>query len=124
MAQGPTPISLKEWLAILDCYLERMHKPGKTDKQVTRIDDRFAQRTNDVLRKPVRSFDDLVVLAAVAAHWNAPTDADDPPYPQCVIDGDPSRSFDQRALAYLVKGILELARLRARDNEGRLLQLS
>jgi hypothetical protein len=79
-----------------------MRQPGKTDLQVEKIEDWFAQRTNDVLRTltPVRDLDDLTLLAAICCHWNSPVDADDPPCPQCEIDGDPSKNFDQRALAH------------------------
>jgi hypothetical protein len=66
MGKAPTSTTLKEWLAILDRYLERMRQPGKTDKNIDTIEDWFAQATNDVMRVPVRCLDDLVVKAAVA----------------------------------------------------------
>ena len=74
------------------------------------------------MRMSVRSFDDLVVLAAVACHWNSNPDANQT-YPQFMVDSDPGKSFDKRSLACLVQGVLNLARVRL-DNEGRLLQLS
>src|SRR5215813_4526969 len=103
MAKASKPVTLREWQAILDSYLKWTRGRGKTDEEVERMEDWFAKETNEAFRAPVRSFDDLVVLAAVACHWNAPDGADDPPYLQCVIDGDPKVNFDARSLAYLVK---------------------
>jgi hypothetical protein len=124
MGKAPSSITLKEWLEILDCYLERMRQPGKTDKDIDTIEDWFAQATSDVLRTPVRCLDDLVVKAAVAVHWNSPINSDAFPYPQHIIDGyHPGQALDRRSLAYLVKDILDLAGVKL-DNEGRLLQLS
>jgi hypothetical protein len=68
MAKASKPMTLREWQAILDCYLERMRQPGKSDKDVEKIKDWFAEGTNYVLRMPITCFDDLVVLAAVACH--------------------------------------------------------
>jgi hypothetical protein len=94
-----------------------MRRPGKSDEQIERIEDTFAQATNDVLARPAPSFDDLVTLAAVACHWNSDPDFDQT-YPKCVIDGDPAHDIDRRALAYLVKGVLDLAGVTV-DAEGR-----
>ena len=113
-------ITLREWQATLEHYLERMHKPGKADKDVEKIEDWFAERTNEALRMPVRSLEDLVTLAAIAVHWNEEADQ---PYPQWVIDGDPAHYIDRRTLAYVIKGILDLAGGVRFDSEGRL-QLS
>ena len=99
-----------------------MRQPGKSDKDVEKIEDWFVEGTDSVMRMPIRSLEDLVVLAAIAVHWNSDPDADET-YPQCVIDDDRHRYLDKRALAHLVKGILDLAGVKL-DSEGRLLQLS
>jgi len=112
----PKSITLKEWQATLERYLERMAQPGKTDKDIEKIEDWFAERTNEVLRMPVRSLEDLVTLAAIAVHWNEEAAE---PYPYWVIDGDPRHDLDRRALADLVKGVLDLAGGVRFDSEGR-----
>src|SRR5262245_54617331 len=112
-------LTLREWQAILDCYLERMREPGKTDKDIAKIDKWIEEGTNYALRMPVRSLDDLLVLAAVACHWNSDPDAG-LAYPGCAIAGP---GFDRRSLARLVQAILDLAKVRL-DSDGRLLQLS
>ena|SRR5215831_1679758 len=72
MAKASKPITLREWQAILDSYLKWTRGRGKTDEEVERMEDWFAKETNEAFRAPVRSFDDLVVLAAVACHGTRP----------------------------------------------------
>ena len=38
MARKPITLTLSEWQAILECYLERMRRPGKSDKDIAKID--------------------------------------------------------------------------------------
>jgi hypothetical protein len=53
----------------------------------------------------------------MAVHWNV---EEGPPYPDDVIAGDHESDFDTRALAHVVRGILDLAGLQF-DAEGRLI---
>jgi hypothetical protein len=66
----------------------------------------------------VRTWADLIQLAAVAIHWNSPAFVDDPAYPNYVIASD--EDIDVRVLAHVVRGILELSCLKF-DADGRLL---
>src|SRR5262245_52288220 len=105
MAKATKSITLREWQATLDSYLEQMRRPGKTDKDIAEIDKWFEQETRAALRMPVRSLDDLMVLAAVAAHWNAPLD-------------EPA-GLDKRSVASVINGILDLGGVRL-VSDGRL----
>jgi hypothetical protein len=69
--------------------------------------------TKAFLARPCRTWNDVVLRAAIAVHWNSP-------YPDEVIAENPDKNFDKQSLAYLVRGILDIAGL-AFDNEGRLL---
>src|SRR5262245_26413202 len=114
-ASKPITLTLREWQAILECYLERMRQPGKSARDIAKIDKWFEEGTDCALRMPFRTVDDLLVLAAVACHWNSDPDAG-LSYPQCV---GPADGFDRRSLARLVQAILDLAKVRL-DSDGRL----
>jgi hypothetical protein len=67
----------------------------------------------------VRTWDDLVVRAAMAVRWNLPIEIDEAPYPDSVI-ADLSSDFAQRAGEHVVRGVLDLIGLQF-DVEGRLI---
>jgi hypothetical protein len=72
---------------------------------------RLCDATNAIWAKPVRTRDDLIVRVAIAVHWNSMLT--NPAYPDDVLTRDP-RSYDDYALAHVVKGILDMAVRRAR----------
>jgi hypothetical protein len=74
-------------------HLNAMARPGKSDAEVYRLEDEFKAECEQIFKRPVRSFDDLVLLAAVAVHWNsndAPA-AGGQPYPAWVINRRPGK---------------------------------
>jgi hypothetical protein len=104
-----------EWHRALSAYFEER---GRTSAQEEL--DALEVRMGDVARaisaKPVRTFGDLVVRAAMAVHWNQAR-LDDPAYPDYVMNN--KACSDDRALAAVVRGVLDLAGLKF-DVEGRL----
>jgi len=54
--------------------------------------------------------------------WNAPGDVGDPAYPHNIISGS-AEGYDALALAYLVRGMLDMAGL-GFDRDGRLLPVA
>jgi hypothetical protein len=68
---------------------------------------------------------DLFPRLHMAAYWNSPGLVDDPAYPEDVIaatgpEGEDGLSMDDRALAFVVRGLLDLTGRRF-DPAGRLL---
>jgi hypothetical protein len=107
---------LNDWVRVVDEYLDKTGhgaRRGLTDEEHDKIDERFCAVTKAFLARPCRTWNDVVLRAAIAAHWNSP-------YPDEVIAENPDKHFDKQSLAYLVRGILDIAGL-AFDNEGRLL---
>ena len=107
-----------DWHRILSAFLEESSRRARTDAEVTLQEERFGDATNAIWAKPVRTWDDLIVRAAIAMHWNEPLDPGDPAYPDDIISGNPEERFDARALAHVVRGVLDLAGLKF-DAEGR-----
>jgi hypothetical protein len=83
------------------------------------VDPALVTDTEAIWAKPVRTWDDLIVRAAIAVRWSLPN-LGEPAYPDCVING-PNEDFDRRASAHVVRGVLDLAGLKF-DPEGKLLR--
>jgi hypothetical protein len=105
-----------DWHRTLTGYLDALQRPKNN---VAATHTRFGADTNAILAKPVRTWDDLIVRAAIAIHFNS-TLSFDPAYPDNVIAANSCIHFDDRSLAHVVRGILDLFRLTF-DNDGRLL---
>jgi hypothetical protein len=58
--------------------------------------------------RPVRTWDDIIVRAAIAVHWHGP--GCDPAYPEHTIAIEDCCA--EEALAHVVKGILDISGLR------------
>jgi hypothetical protein len=117
---------LADWVRALNEYLDEVGNGarwGKTDAEIAKINERFYAATEAIWARPCTTWSDVVLRAAIALHWNSSPLPDDPAYHDDVIAGDPDIDFDARALAYLVRGILDMAGL-AFDSEGRLLNCS
>jgi hypothetical protein len=110
MAKATNSYIASEWYAALTTYLRDIERPGKSDRRVEQLEDRLIAATKAAWQRPVKGFDDLVLLAGVCAHWCGPLDD---------ILALPN-NLDQRSVAYLVRGILQLAGFEL-DAEGRVL---
>jgi hypothetical protein len=105
-----------DWHRIVSTFLEEFARPeNRTDDARDGLKRHLCDETNAIWAKPVRTWDDLIVRAAIAVHWNGDNVL---PYPNDVISGN--ENFDYRALAHVVRGILDLAGLKF-DADGRLL---
>lgn len=110
-----------DWHRIHSAFQADWERPENTsDDNRFALCERLSEGANAIWAMPVRSWDDLVVRAAMACHWNTTTRPGSPAYPGDVIAGDPTRDFDARALAHVVRGIFDLAGLEF-DAEGRLI---
>jgi hypothetical protein len=105
---------------VLGSYLEASSRRGRTDEEIVALEDQLERECSEIWQQPVRCFADLVILASIACHLTSHCGG--VTYPDWAI-ADPQLVADQRALAFLVKGILDLAGMTV-DAEGRLLQLS
>jgi hypothetical protein len=99
-----------DWHHILSAYLDEIYRRGRTEAQRDLQEERFCSKVDAIWAKPCATFADLVVRAAIAVHWNMPP-PNLPAYPDDVLN-DPKTSRSQRALAQLVKGVLDLAGLK------------
>jgi hypothetical protein len=116
----PSP-ALLSWCDTVNAYLVANEHLGEGD-EAERLSDEFCAATERIWAKPVGTFDDLVVRTAVAVHWNSPGMLDDTAYPENILADGPDNSLDDRALAFVVRGILDLAGLSSCfDADGRLL---
>ena len=107
-----------DWHRIVSTFLEEYARPENgTDDARDGLTRHLCDETNAIWAKPVRTWDDLIVRAAIAVHWNVD---DVLPYPDNVIPGSRHENFDLRALAHVVRGVLELAGLTF-DADGRLI---
>jgi hypothetical protein len=108
-----------DWNRIVTAFLAETSRPENNgDAQRDGLTDRLCEATNRIWARPVRSWDELVERAAMAVHWNQ--DDEHIAYPDDVIASDDEFDFDMRALAHVVRGILDLAGLQF-DVEGRLI---
>jgi hypothetical protein len=102
-----------DWARLVGDYLKEVSRP-RTDHDHDALNARLEADTRAILDKPVHTFKDLVVLAAICTHWS------DPPPAHIVAERDPAFCLEFAAYARLVVGVLELAGLKF-DWEGRLL---
>jgi hypothetical protein len=101
-------LHLRQWdAAVRQC----LNAKPQDDERAKVVDDEICTQTERVWARPVRSWDDVILRVAVAVHWN------EPGYPDAKLT---NRHYDCRALAYVVRAVLDLAGLRL-DSEGRLL---
>jgi hypothetical protein len=103
--------------AIVDLINSKPQSPSKEEIRFA-LADRLCEASDAIWSKPVRTWEGLVERTAMAVHWSMPTTLDEPPYPDSVI-ADPSSDFEQRALAHVVRGILDLAGVKF-DADGRI----
>jgi hypothetical protein len=110
-----------DWHSIHSVFHADWDRPENTNDNNRRaLCARLREGANAIWAMPLRSWNDLAVRAAMACLWNMPNRLGEPAYPDNVIAGDPTRDFDARALAHVVRGILDLSGLKF-DAEGRLL---
>ena len=110
--------ALAAWDAAVRAYCDGAD--GTDDARASRLLDDLCVTTQATWDRPVRSWADVVLLAAVCVHWNTPGNADEPAYPDCVLAAGPEHQMDQYGTAKLVRAVLDLAGLRF-DLDGRLL---
>jgi hypothetical protein len=113
---------LAQWDSILRQHVADTKKACDDDAECDRLDNLLAATCEALWAQPVQSLDDVFVRLAVCVHWNSPLHIGDPAYPNCAVDPAPVEGgdMDSRALAYLVRGLLDLTGLRF-DQDGRLL---
>ena len=131
-ATAPVDLSgLDHWDSVVREYLARSEDAAPAgeslednDRRHDRAGAALCAETEAVWAKPVRNWDDVILRAAVAVHWNSPLDAGDPAFPNDVlrhaVKDDPQDGYDVHAVAHVVRGVLDLAGL-SFDAEGRLL---
>jgi hypothetical protein len=99
---------LDEWCGILNAYFEESGRPeNEPDERADPLLDALCAKTDVIWAKPVRTWDDLVVRAAMAVYWNCP-------YPNDILRiaiADSNHGYDDYSLAHVVQGILDLAGL-------------
>jgi hypothetical protein len=127
MPDASTPNAIRanylasDWHRIVTADHEAWDRPENADGRARdALHLALVSDTEAIWAKPVRTWDDLIVRAAIAVRWSLPCDLDEPAYPDCVING-PNEDFDRRASAHVVRGILDLAGLKF-DAEGRLIE--
>jgi hypothetical protein len=69
-----------------------------------------------IWERPVRTWDDLIVRAAIAVHWFSPYEFDNPVNPEHTIAIEDT--YPEEALAHVVKSILDMSGLKL-DRDGR-----
>jgi hypothetical protein len=113
-----------DWHRIVSAFLkESARLEDRTDDARNSLNRRLADATTTTWAKPVRTWDDLIVRAAIAVHWNIDAEIavnTDLPFPDNVISSNRNENFDYRALGHAVRGILDLAGLKF-DADGRLI---
>jgi hypothetical protein len=109
-----------EWHRVLTTFHDDWGLPeNETAEKRFALLDRLCEAAVAIWAKPVRTWDDLVVRAAMAVHYNPPGRVGELAYPDNVLaDGDEA-SADECSLAHVVRGILDLAGLKF-DAEGQL----
>jgi hypothetical protein len=112
---------LAQWDSIVRQHVADTEKACNDDAECDRLDNVLAATCEALWAQPVHSLDDVLVRMAVCVHWNSPLHIADPAYPDCALDPAPGEGdMDSRSLAYLVRGLLDLAGL-CFDPNGRLL---
>jgi hypothetical protein len=111
------------WRRALDRFVEETvrlaDKDGSVaDEQCEKINQDMIVASQAIWARPCATFDDLVLRTAVACFWNAPDSNDS----LCLLSrsGDPDMALDERSLAHVVRGILDMAGL-SFDADGRLI---
>jgi hypothetical protein len=103
-----------DWHRILSAYHDDWELPeNQTDDRWFALRRRLCEGANAIWAKPVRTWEDRIERAAMAVHWNQISKI--APFPDDSIGGDPNRNFDWRALAHVVRGVLDLAGLKFGD---------
>jgi hypothetical protein len=127
-ASGHTAISraghaeLKRWDQSVRKHLADL-KAADTLDEITLeeeqgLADQIHADAEAIWSRPIRGWEDLVVRTAMVVYWNS--EDRHIAYPDCVIARGGKYCMDERAFAFLVRGILDLAGLKF-DAEGRLL---
>jgi hypothetical protein len=99
---------------ILSAYHDDWELPeNQIDDRRFALRRRLCEGANAIWAKPVRTWEDRIERAAMAVHWNQISKV--VPFPDDSIAGDPNRNFDWRALAHVVRGVLDLAGLKFGD---------
>jgi hypothetical protein len=100
---------------ILSAYLDEIYRRNRTEAEVELHEERFCAEAAAIWAKPCATFADFIVRLSMAIHWNSTPP--DPAYPDNMLN-DPRAPYFQRALAHVVKGVLDLAGLKF-DADGR-----
>jgi hypothetical protein len=115
---------LAEWCDMVSRYLNGSNEDEeRTAQSEDALEEALCATTEGIWARPVHTWDDLVVRAAIAVHWNSPDYDTDPAYPDDIVRvaiADNGRGYDDYALAHVVRGVLDLAGLTF-DSDGRLL---
>jgi hypothetical protein len=109
---------LLRWDAIVREHLDAMEAcEDDNDDLELRLSRALCARAEAIWTQPVRSWEDVILRAAVSVYWNSGRAKLS--YPDFVIAKDDRwPSMDDRSVAFLVRAILDLAGL-SFDHEGR-----
>jgi hypothetical protein len=120
-AVDPRDPELREWEGAVARWLEAV-QGANDDDEANRALKEFDAVAKAIWSRRVLSWNDIVLRAAVAIHWNDadPEDPDDEPaYPAAYLrSADDRLDMDAQALANLVQGIIDLSGLHF-DRTGR-----
>jgi hypothetical protein len=106
------PTASVDLLAECNAKLRTLMEDARgSDEEVERAEAIFREYGEREWAKPVSSLPDLYVRIALAVHWNSPMSLNDWAYPYWRLNEGPERLIDERALAFLVQGLLELTGL-------------
>jgi hypothetical protein len=115
----PTSSELAKWDAKVRKYIEDQSR--LTDDEADEECGRLIEASEEIWARPVRGWDDIALRAAMAVYWNNPGSIGGLGYPSAVFApsemDDLTGSVDERALAHLVRAILDLAGLKF-DSDG------
>jgi hypothetical protein len=105
-AASRTAYLASDWHRALSAYFDERGQTSAKE-ELDALEGRLCEVTRTIIATPVRTPGDLVVRAAIAAHWYGEEISN----PSCAADD---------VLAAVVRGVLDLAGL-AFDSEGRLI---
>jgi hypothetical protein len=117
-AGAPAPVidgHLEEWCRVVGEFLAKINSGdvNMKDKETAELHDRVIATSIAIWARPVRSWNDILMRAMVAGYWNIESDFE-------IAQGDQTMSLDERSIAYLMRGIMDLGGL-SFDCDGRLL---